>query len=192
MPAAVIASYAKEYKVPKKKVEEFWATAKKEYGEDYEKVSGTTKKMCQNYSKSKKKKKEIKESNIDKLLGIFEGNVPDKHQKKIAIDTIKNPDKALLGGPSVKEAEEILKTKFGYTQKQIDNLKESIEESTEALDTKMKVSVKKAIDMMKKMYPKHKTNWDRETLLFDVDGKLHGQWENGTLYYKFKKSEEKK
>lgn len=72
--------------------------------------------------------KYIVESNIDKLLTIFEGNVSDKHQKKIAIDTIKNPDKALLGGPSVKEAEEILRKKFGYTQKQIDQLKEEIEE----------------------------------------------------------------
>lgn len=74
------------------------------------------------------KKRLQKESNIDKLLTIFEGNVSDKHQKKIAIDTIKNPDKALLGGPSVKEAEEILRKKFGYTQKQIDQLKEEIKE----------------------------------------------------------------
>ena len=91
--------------------------------------------------KTKKKKKEVKESNVDKLLRVFEG----------------------------KEVEEI----------------------TEALDTKMKVGVKKAMEMMKKMYPTHKADWDKETLLFDVDGKLHGQWENGTLHYKFKKSEEK-
>ena len=89
--------------------------------------------------KTKKKKKEVKESNVDKLLRVFEG----------------------------KEVEEI----------------------TEALDTKMKVGVKKAIEMMKKMYPTHKADWDKETLLFDVDGKLHGQWENGTLFYKFKKAQ---
>ncbi len=55
-------------------------------------------------------------------------NVGDKHQKKIAIDTVKNPSKALLGGPSAKEAEETLRTKFGYSDKQIAKLKESINE----------------------------------------------------------------
>jgi hypothetical protein len=30
------------------------------------------------------------------------------HQLKVALDTVRNPDKALLGGPSVKEAKEII------------------------------------------------------------------------------------
>ncbi len=48
----------------------------------------------------------------------------DAHQKKIAIDTVKNPMKGkLLGGPSAAEAEEILKTKFGYSDAQIAKLK---------------------------------------------------------------------
>jgi len=58
-----------------------------------------------------------------KLLGEAR-SVPDKHQKKIAIDTVKNPMKgALLGGPSAKEAEEILRKKFGYSDAQIKKLK---------------------------------------------------------------------
>lgn len=48
----------------------------------------------------------------------------DYHQHKIAVDTVKNPMKGkFLGGPSADEAEETLKTKFGYTQKDIDKLK---------------------------------------------------------------------
>jgi len=48
----------------------------------------------------------------------------DKHQKKIAIDTVRNPAKALLGGPSAKEAETVLRTKFKYSDKQIQKIKE--------------------------------------------------------------------
>ena len=51
-------------------------------------------------------------------------DVGDKHQKKIAIDTVKNPSKSLLGGPSPEEAEKILKDKFGMSDKQIQKLKE--------------------------------------------------------------------
>jgi len=62
------------------------------------------------------------------------GEGADKHQKKIAIDTVKNPDKALLGGPSAKEAEETLRSKFGYDDKKIAKLKEGMyhEEETHA------------------------------------------------------------
>lgn len=34
--------------------------------------------------------------------------IPEKHQLRIAKDTIKNPAKALLGGPNVREAHEIV------------------------------------------------------------------------------------
>jgi hypothetical protein len=55
---------------------------------------------------------------------INEISPADKHQKKIAIDTIKNPNKGkFLGGPSAAEAEKILKDKFGYTDSQIKKLK---------------------------------------------------------------------
>ena len=46
------------------------------------------------------------------------------NQEKIAIDTVKNPNKSLLGGPTASEAEKMLRTKFGYTDKQIAKLKE--------------------------------------------------------------------
>jgi len=51
-------------------------------------------------------------------------DVGDKHQKKIAIDTVKNPNKSLLGGPSPEQAEKMLKDKFGMSDKQIQKLKE--------------------------------------------------------------------
>ena len=49
-------------------------------------------------------------------------------QKKIAIDTVKNPNKSLLGGPSPEEAEKILKTKFKYMRKSIPKLNFAKEE----------------------------------------------------------------
>ena len=69
---------------------------------------------------------------IGKLVGSKyneeEYGLADTRQKRIAIDTVKNPSKALLGGPSASEAEDILKTKFGYSDKQIAKLKELNEE----------------------------------------------------------------
>lgn len=59
--------------------------------------------------------------------GINEASmsVADKHQHKIAKDTVRNPAKALLGGPSVEEAERTLRNKFGYNDEKIRKLKES-------------------------------------------------------------------
>lgn len=59
---------------------------------------------------------------------LNEKKVPKKgsagyHQHKIAKDTVKNPNKSLLGGPSPEEAEETLINKFGYSKKEIDKLK---------------------------------------------------------------------
>lgn len=51
-------------------------------------------------------------------------NPADKHQLKIAINTVKNPMKGkFMGGPSAEEAEKILKDKFGYTDSEIKKLK---------------------------------------------------------------------
>jgi hypothetical protein len=50
--------------------------------------------------------------------------MPKSNQEKIAIDTVKNPNKSLLGGPTASEAEKMLRTKFGYTDKQVAKLKE--------------------------------------------------------------------
>ncbi len=66
------------------------------------------------YLEQMDEKKKIREAKL---------SVPDKHQKKIAIDTVKNPMKALLGGPSAEEAEEILRKKFKYSDAQIKKLK---------------------------------------------------------------------
>lgn len=72
-----------------------------------------------------KGKKSLTEESIE------EASVGDKHQKKIAIDTVKNPMKGkLLGGMTEKEAIELLKKKFGYSDAQIKKLQK--EEVTEA------------------------------------------------------------
>jgi hypothetical protein len=53
-------------------------------------------------------------------------SVPNAHQLKILRDTVKNPLKGkFLGGPSAEEAEEILRAKFRYTDKDIQKLKKS-------------------------------------------------------------------
>jgi len=53
-------------------------------------------------------------------------STPDKHQLKIAIDTVKNPSKSLLGGPSVEEAKDMLKKKFKYSDDEIKKLEASL------------------------------------------------------------------
>ena len=55
MPIPALRSIGAEYGVPLSKMEEFWAQARKQYGEDYEAVMGTVKKMAANYAKSKNK-----------------------------------------------------------------------------------------------------------------------------------------
>jgi len=54
MPQQTLKNFAKEYDVPPKKVKEFEKTAKEQYGDDWEKVIGSVKKMCKNYQKSMK------------------------------------------------------------------------------------------------------------------------------------------
>ena len=54
--------------------------------------------------------------------------VPDKHMEKIAIDVLKNPIKALIIGPyGPDEAIKRLKN-LGYTNKELDKLRESVKE----------------------------------------------------------------
>jgi len=50
--------------------------------------------------------------------------VADKHQLKILKDTVRNPAKALMGGPTEAEAVRVLKERFGYTEKQLDTLRD--------------------------------------------------------------------
>ena len=65
-------------------------------------------------------------------ITIFESkdgaNTSDgKHQEKICRDTVRNPNKSMLGGPSPEEAEKTLRSKFGYSDNQIAKLKEDFE-----------------------------------------------------------------
>ena len=53
-----------------------------------------------------------------------EANATDIQQKKIAIETVKNPAKALLGGMSEEQAVKILKNVHRYTDGQITKLRE--------------------------------------------------------------------
>ena len=50
-------------------------------------------------------------------------NVFDKHQYRIAVDTIKYPLKSLLGGMDSNEAERLLRDKFNVPQSKIDKMK---------------------------------------------------------------------
>lgn len=49
-------------------------------------------------------------------------NTADKHQLRICRETVKNPMKALMGGPSVNESKKTLKEKFGWSDIQIAKL----------------------------------------------------------------------
>ena len=49
-------------------------------------------------------------------------NPADKNQLKILKDTVRNPNKALLGGPSERESIQILKQKFGFSENAIKKL----------------------------------------------------------------------
>ena len=53
-------------------------------------------------------------------------NTFDKHQLKILIDTVRNPDKWLLDSVSESEAKQILKSKFNYSDKKIKSLKRGV------------------------------------------------------------------
>ena len=74
----------------------------------------------------KRLKKEMKKRGIQEEVELDEKKVD--HQLKIAIDTVKNPNKGkFLGGPSAKEAEKTLRTKYKYTDKMIAKLKEEVD-----------------------------------------------------------------
>jgi len=50
-------------------------------------------------------------------------DVANYNQHKIALDTVKHPNKGFMGGPSADESIKILKTKFGYTDADIKKIK---------------------------------------------------------------------
>ena len=52
-------------------------------------------------------------------------DITDKHQLKILVDTVRNPDRWLLGGPNESQAIQILKIKFNYSDKKIKAIQEA-------------------------------------------------------------------
>lgn len=72
-------------------------------------------------------------------------NVADYNQHRIAVDTVKNPNKSMFGGPSAEESEEILRNKFGYTDQEINMLK-GVTESRSSGDVKKINEVRKSSD----------------------------------------------
>jgi len=62
------------------------------------------------------------------------------HQEKICRDTVKNPNKSMLGGPSPEEAEKTLRSKFGYSDDKISKLKEEFEPHKMYKDGKVKMA----------------------------------------------------
>ena len=48
------------------------------------------------------------------------------HQEKILRDTVKNPLLYLLGGLNAEESEKVLKEKFNYSDKKINQLKKEV------------------------------------------------------------------
>lgn len=84
---------------------------------------------------------------------------PDKHQHKIAVDTIRNPAKAFLGGMSEVEAIKILKTKFDYSDVDIKKLQEI--KLTEQ-------QVEKLTPIIRKIVNEVKTNLNEEQKMLDT------------------------
>jgi Iap family predicted aminopeptidase len=72
---------------------------------------------------------------------IKPSTVADKHQHKIAVDTVKNPNKALLGGLSVEDAKKILKNKFKYTDQEIQEL-----EKGRSLESRLRTKIRKLVE----------------------------------------------
>tara|TARA_Y100000310_G_scaffold341010_1_gene438751 strand:+ start:490 stop:1059 length:570 start_codon:yes stop_codon:yes gene_type:complete len=68
---------------------------------------------------------------------------PDEHQKKILMDTVRNPLKGkFLGGPTAEEAERTLRKKFRFTDRQIARLKQASEVKQAAAVKSRSVPVK--------------------------------------------------
>jgi hypothetical protein len=124
---------------------------------------GNSVELCEkNHFEQFKVKAKVKE-------GKRELSVPDKHQKRICIQTLKMPDAmvGVAGGPSKEEARKALKDKFGYTDEQIKKLEESVEKGD-------KKEVGKRV-----VCPKcGKKVWDKVT----VDQRLNKCWSCGTRF----------
>ena len=84
-----------------------------------------------------------------------------KHQEKICRDTVKNPNKSMLGGPSPEEAEKTLKSKFGYSDDKISKLKEEVigeENNTARLKRELDFDPDKVRSFINNLAKKQKTS----------------------------------
>jgi len=80
-------------------------------------------------------------------------NTMDKRQHDIAVDTVKNPNKAFMGGPSVEDSKKTLKTKFGYTDQEIARLEESKRAISRKLESKLRLRVRGLVESVLKENP---------------------------------------
>jgi len=91
-------------------------------------------------------------ADADQQNNVSASSVPDQHQLRILKDTVKNPAKGFLGGPSAAEAEKTLREKFNYTDSQINQLKngsiKTADESDNILGAKTLDELKKAVQDM--------------------------------------------
>ncbi len=129
------------------------------------------------------RKGELKKESYKERLNSFKEDIFDDRQKKIAIDTVKNPKKALLGGPSVDEAIKILKTQFKYTDDMIKKLQESYKESWAQKYVDDKNQYKKLDWYMMMGNGKEKTINGKDYIVFNKDDSvlkyndLKSEWE---------------
>ena len=111
----------------KEEYKQFFKRALEKAGKSIPQMSDSEKKEF--FNKIDKTWKGKNESVVNEKKVPKKGS-PDYHQHKIAVDTVRNPMKSFMGGPSWKEAEETLIKKFGYSKKEVDKLRESVNEDT--------------------------------------------------------------
>ena len=110
----------------KEEYKQFFKRALEKAGKSIPQMSDSEKKEF--FNKIDKTWKGKNESVVNEKKVPKKGS-PDYHQHKIAVDTVRNPMKSFMGGPSWKEAEETLIKKFGYSKKEVDKLRESVNEA---------------------------------------------------------------
>jgi len=98
-----------------------------------------TKDLKKDDPKSQAAKEESRAAKVAKR--ISEASTPDAHQKRVLMDTVRNPDKALMGGPSVADAKKTLKSKFGMTDAQIAALEKSEAKEAKRTDAEIKARI---------------------------------------------------
>lgn len=122
----------------KEEYKQFFKRALEKAGKSIPQMSDSEKKEF--FNKIDKAWKGKNESVVNEKKVPKKGS-PDYHQHKIAVDTVRNPIKSFMGGPSAKEAEETLIKKFGYSKKEVDKLRESVNEA-KSQDPTLKEMVK--------------------------------------------------